>query len=109
MISEVQTYTVSAEVDGSRRDSDQQQQRRHVKARQTFVLLAVILDRQVQQREQVVIVQQHLVRRLLEGHVHVCGGGHTGRVEAWLCHTSQLWLFTSPQPTHLQQQLLLPD
>ena len=40
------------------------------------MLLAVILDRQVQQREQVVFVQQHLVRRLLEGHVHICEGGH---------------------------------
>ena len=32
-----------------------------MKARQTFVLLAVILYRQVQQREQVVVVQEHLV------------------------------------------------
>lgn len=69
---------VSAKVDGSRRDNDQQARRRREKARQTFVLPAGILDRQVQQRQQVVVVQQHLVRRLLEGHVHVCEEGRAG-------------------------------
>ena len=69
---------VSAEVDGSRRDNDQQARRRREKARQTFVLPAGILDCQVQQRQQVVVIQQHLVRRLLEGHVHVCEEGRAG-------------------------------
>lgn len=39
---------------------------------QTFMLLPVILDCQVQQREKVVIIQQDLMCRLLEGHIHVC-------------------------------------
>lgn len=39
--------------------------------RLTFVF-ALVVDSQVQQRQQVVVVQQNLVRRPLEGYVDIC-------------------------------------
>lgn len=78
------------------------------------MLLAVVLDRQVQQGEQVVVVQQHLVCRLLEGHVHVCGGDM--RAEWGPGSVTQPSSSSPPlsQPAHLKTEygnlpLLLPD
>lgn len=37
----------------------------------TFAVFALVVDGEVQQRQQVVIVQENLMSRLLEGHVHI--------------------------------------
>lgn len=40
---------------------------------QTFALLPLVVDGEVQERQEVVVVQQHLVGSLLKGHIYVCG------------------------------------
>lgn len=39
----------------------------------TFAVFALVVHGEVQQRQEVVIVQQHLMSCLLEGYVYICG------------------------------------
>lgn len=37
----------------------------------TFAVFALVVNSEVQQRQQIVIVQQHLMSCLLEGHIYI--------------------------------------
>lgn len=68
------------------------------------MLLSVILNCQVQQREEVVIVEQHLMCRLLEGHVHICKKNPWADKKAWLCTNPGPELPCPPAASHSQQE-----
>lgn len=62
VISKVQNDMVSLEVEAEKGEQMMTSRSRQMQNEwQTFLLLSMVLNRQMQQREKVVIVQQHLV------------------------------------------------